>query len=298
MLITRYHEVRGLRLAHHRWGDSPPGVVAVHGFLDHGRSFRRTAERLEAGRLVALDMRGFGESGWVGDGGYYHFYDYYDDVVRFLRTFAPAPVGLVGHSMGGSICSAVAGLVPDLVKWVLLLEGMGPRASDLSRSAERLDLWLAALARPQLGGPSARRSARPSMPSVAAAAERLRAYNRRLSEEHSLELAQSNTEPHGDGVAWRHDPLHRTPSAKPYLVEESTSVWRRVRAPVISLWGEGDAFVPDDLSERVAALAEYRTGRVPDAGHNIHHDRPDVVAAAIRHLDSGAGGLPDGVMPS
>src|SRR5688500_6076951 len=132
-------------------GGVPAGepVVLVHGFLDLAWGWRLVAERLATRyRVVAPDLRGHGDSDWIGRGGYYHFFDYVadlDDVVGRLR----APVRLVGHSMGGSVASYLAGARPERIARLALLEGQGPpEQTDAvpQRTARWIDAWRAARA--------------------------------------------------------------------------------------------------------------------------------------------------------
>ena len=55
--------------------------------------------------------------------------------------------------------------------------------------------------------------------------------------------------------------------------------------PVTFLWGDADTFVPHTVGERVAQTMSNATFRlVPEAGHCVELDRPDVVAATVREL--------------
>ena len=65
------------------------------------------------------------------------------------------------------------------------------------------------------------------------------------------------------------------------------AVWRRVRAPVLMLFSAqgyvqqrfGDD--PDALRSRLDCFADVRVETVADAGHNLQHDQPERVAAAL-----------------
>jgi len=283
---TIHATVRGLPLACHRWGNEEgPTIVLLHGFLDCGRSWTHVAEGLAgAYNVLAPDMRGFGESGWVGAGGYYHFYDYFQDVIGLLDTFGVGSFDLVGHSMGGSIATGVAALVGDRCRSLVLLEGLGPPANDAADTVRRLRLWTHALGRYEmLGDAQARRAMRRVLPGLVSASQRLRKYNPRLTRERAMELAAHLTEPGpaGKGVVFRHDPLHMTPSAKPFYLAEARALWGAVAMPVLALSGAESKMPTEDLGDRLAALPAGRSLVVPGAGHNIHHDRPDIVAAAI-----------------
>src|SRR5262245_48480774 len=105
-----YHPGHGLRLfvRHFRDPEAPSTgltLLIVHGFLDSGETWEMVAEPLaRAGHEVLVpDMRGFGESDQVGPGGYYHFADYVADLAMLMDALAPARLGVIGHSMGGTI---------------------------------------------------------------------------------------------------------------------------------------------------------------------------------------------------
>ncbi|MGF1510640.1 MAG: alpha/beta fold hydrolase [Myxococcota bacterium] len=286
---VEYTWVRGLRLATHAFqGTVEQGtVLAIHGFMDHGCSFQKTAEHLGDGRLVGMDMRGHGSSDWVGTGGYYHFYDYYADVAAFLAKRPERTYGLLGHSMGGSVASAVAALFPEQVRWLLLLEGMGPPAHPLDDSVARLRRWIGSLSRPGLGPTDQRRRSRSVMRDRDEAASRLLRVNPRLSPSHARSLAETFVDDVEGGVVWAYDPLHRTPAAKPFVMEEARAMWREIRCPVLSMWGGQSGFRPPDLDDRHACLSRVCAVEIPEAGHNLHHEHPDVVAKAIELLDRG-----------
>lgn len=299
-----YCAVRGLELAWHEWGPEDaeaPLVVCIHGFLDHGESWAFVAEVLasEGVRVAAPDTRGHGHSGWVGAGGYYHFYDYFFDLERLVRgPFGDIPFVLAGHSMGGSIATGLSALLGEQVRGLVLLEGMGPPFSDLDSAPSRLGRWTRALSEgPASMTPEARRSARKVMANREEAASRLRRMNPRLPEARALRLAASFAEPVEGGFSWRYDPLHRTPAAKPFIAQEAQALWRAVTAPTLSLFG-ARGFVPDDIEGRHACLPSVYAATLPEAGHNLHHEQPDIIARAIlERVQQAPLAPPEGAIP-
>ena len=274
--------VRGMRLSYHSFG--PPNgrpLLCLHGFLDTGASFAFMAEHLPEFRIVAPDMRGHGHSEWVGAGGYYHFYDYYDDCRVLVSALGWSRFALLGHSMGGSIATGLAALEPEWVEALILFEGMGPPFTDPVDTPARLRRWSDAL-RKRDKPPADRRRDRRVMAGTADAAQRLCALNPRITPGRAAQLAEWGTEPAEGGVAWRHDPLHRTPSAKPFLREEAESLWGAVRAPVLSVQGSESGWMRDQLPERYAVLSSVIAATLAGAGHNIHHDQPERAADAVR----------------
>lgn len=268
-------------LAAHRWGPAgAPTILAFHGFLDHGESFSAVAERLAPRwSMVAPDARGHGASGWVGDGANYSFYDYYGDAVAWLDSLGQNRVHVLGHSMGGMIATGLAALEPERVASVLLLDGMGPPERAAEGARDQLRRWVDACLEPALlASPEVRRQQRKVMPDLPAAADRLRRANPRLSPEMALRLAATGTEEAAGGVCWRHDPLHRTPGARPFRVDEARSLWQAMQMPVLSVYAEHSEWRPTDLDARHACLPRGRLALLPSAGHNLHHEQPEWIA--------------------
>jgi pimeloyl-ACP methyl ester carboxylesterase len=295
-----------LELAYHRFlGPAPsdaPTVVCLHGFLDHGLSFARTARELAADhQIIAVDFRGFGHSGWVDRGGYYHIADYFADVLSLLDRLALPRLSILAHSMGGGVATAIAPILGPRLERLVLLEGLGPPSEPLEATVDRVRGFYQAVSRPELDvGPEERRRARPTLPSLAEAADRMRRPNPRLDEAHALELATTASEPaeHGKpgAVVWRFDPLHRTPSPKRYNDEENLVFLRAIEVPVLALYGADTGWAHSDLGPRHAALRRLRVAGVPGAGHNMHHDQPALLARAVRSWLSDPTRLPEGLL--
>jgi pimeloyl-ACP methyl ester carboxylesterase len=86
------------------WGrDEDPPVVLVHGNGAHAHWFVPIVPALVPGRrVIALDLRGHGESGWpdVPD---YGMAQFASDLACIVDALVPGPFALIGHSMGGRV---------------------------------------------------------------------------------------------------------------------------------------------------------------------------------------------------
>lgn len=265
------------------WGAGEHTIVLVHGFLDLAWGWAPVAERLATRfHVIAPDLRGHGDSDWIGPGGYYHFFDYVADLDAVIARTARATVSVVGHSMGGSVAGYWAGTRPERLHTLALLEGLGPPESgpDLpGRARGWVDTWAALSAR----------SPKP-MPDLAAAAARLRKHDPLLGAAEAMILAEHGTRPCGGGVAWKHDPLHLSQGPYPYRVEAAALFWSKVTAPVLYLEGDRSVLrLPDpEVDRRLAAFPAARRQVIAGAGHMLQRNAPDAVAGAIcAHLDGG-----------
>ncbi|HEX5865892.1 MAG TPA: alpha/beta hydrolase [Casimicrobiaceae bacterium] len=281
--------IRGLDYHVRTWGEAnAPKLFMLHGWMDVGASFQFLVDALHRDwHVIAPDWRGFGLSEWSADG--YWFADYIADLDALLDHFSPGePVRLVGHSLGGNVVMLYAGIRPLRIARVVSLEGFGIPAELSDVAPDKFVRWLDALKDPP--------SFRPYR-NLAAVADQLQKNNPLLSRDKAEFLAGHWAKAQPDGEArLNSDPRHKLPFPSVYRMEEVVAIWQRISAPV--LWvAATESFIPKWLGahpEGEAAtdsLAEIRTrlARVPQgelttighAGHMLHLDRPDAVAAAI-----------------
>jgi pimeloyl-ACP methyl ester carboxylesterase len=274
----RFQLGTGLGLSALEWPNAgAPTVILIHGFLDLSWTWARVAEAglADRFRLIAPDMRGHGDSDWVGAGGYYHFMDYVADLAALLDALGQERIAIAGHSMGGSIAAYFAGAFPSKVFKLALLEGLGP-PEDSTALPERVALWTRAWMR-------ARRSEPRAYPNLAAAADRLRAADPFLDPELALALAEHGTRALEDGRrVFKHDPLHATQGPYPFRVEIAQSFWRNIHCPVLLVEGELSPFrALADLEARVACLRNTTRVVIPGAGHMLQRHQPEAVARVL-----------------
>ena len=102
--------------------DSGEGLplVFIHGFpLSRGAWSKQVAAFEENYRVIAPDLRGFGESG--ASSGAVFMSRYAEDIRALLVHLGTGPVILVGHSMGGYVALAFAKAFPDLLRGLVLV---------------------------------------------------------------------------------------------------------------------------------------------------------------------------------
>ena len=269
----------GLRHRVLEWGarsENQPTIFFVHGYLDCGASFTPIVDALpESLHCVAPDLRGHGETEWVGPGGYYHFFDYVRDLRDLVDTLAGPRLVLVGHSMGGGIATLFTGSWPDDVELLVLIEGLGPPAEDEAEGPKRIQRWL----REVRAQESQERKTFASLDDVA---KRLRRQWPTLSELRSMECARWMTRPTEDGRwVWCYDPLHRTRTPQVFRPERWTPFLEAITCPTLTMTGGRSWYKWPDLEARREHIRERSHVHLKNGSHMLHLDCPHDVASEI-----------------
>lgn len=286
---SEFITTRGTRLHIRRWASldaNAPTLFMLHGWMDVSASFQFVVDALSHDwQVIAPDARGFGLSGWpVAEGacGHYWFPDYLADLDAIADHYAPLePLNLVGHSMGANIACLYAGARPKRVRRVVDLEGFGMRASVAGSAPGRIEEWLNELRAPP---------ALNSYASLDAVADRLIRTNPRLSRSKALFLAQHWASSDESGrFQLLADPAHKMRGPTLYQLDEVMAVWARVEAKVLHVEAAGSPTLASiagteplaGFKQRFAAFPDWREEIIDNAGHMVHHDQPERIAAVI-----------------
>jgi pimeloyl-ACP methyl ester carboxylesterase len=277
------HRVPGNGLTHHvlEWPSPVPTATALllHGFMDAAATWDLVAPRLADGglRVIAPDLRGFGEGPRVPAGAYYHFPDYVFDVADLVEALVPPESRLVvvGHSMGGTVATLYAGTFPERVTRLVVVEGVGPPDGEHAHVPERMRRWIEE-------SRSVRARGERTMASSEDALRRLEANHSRIAPEVlQTRLPALAQERPGGRLAWRADPLHATRSPFPFFAASYCEFARRIQCPVLYVSGGPLGWHPPDEEDRLACFAALERVELADAGHMMHWTRPADLARAL-----------------
>jgi pimeloyl-ACP methyl ester carboxylesterase len=252
----RYATVNGLRMHYLEWGDpAKPPMILLHGIARHAHTFDHIAPHFARDhRVLAIDMRGHGDSAWH-PGGAYLVEDYVKDLEALAGQLHLRRITLLGNSTGGRVVQVFAGMHPDLVDRIIV-EDVGPErpseiASGFARRVEQEangwaseDELVAQLV--STGG----RTAEPL----------LRTY------------AHFGTKRRDDGrIVWKRDPN----LVKGFVPTELWSQVARIAAPVIYILGGASTIVPADTQVLLKRrLRDCEIVTMPGLGHYPDQEDP------------------------
>jgi pimeloyl-ACP methyl ester carboxylesterase len=269
------------------WGNpDAPILFMLHGWMDVSASFQFVVDSLKADwHVIAPDLRGFGLTNGPKTDSYW-FPDYLADLDALLQHFSPdAPVNLIGHSMGGNIVALYAGIRPERIAKLVVLEGFGLPTTKPSQAPGRYKKWLDELRE------------QPVMKAYASEGEvasRLQKTNPRLSNERAAYLAQhwSRENEQGEWIILG-DPAHKLSSPILYRVEEVMACWEAITAPVLWVeaaeteiwdWIGGKEKGRVEADRRLTFFKQVQKEMIQNAGHMLHHDQPQELARLIEQF--------------
>ena len=256
------------------WGD-PSGrpTLAAHGWLDNASSFARIAPLLEGAYLVCVDLPGHGHSSHKPPGHSYHFIEGLPALFAMADSLEFETFHFLGHSLGAVLGSLAAGVFPERIKSLALVEGLGPPVAPDEDLPKRVANYSRHFNRKE---PSKLR-VYPSRAEAAAAVQGAL----QLEDGGAEILVERGTKEVDGGVSWRADPRLRGPSAHRLNEPQVRAFLRRITCPALLVMGDdGYPFPADLIAQRAQCVQNLRLERVPGR-HHLHLDTPELVAPLI-----------------
>ena len=218
--------VNGLRINYLEWGvpDKQP-LIMLHGIGRVAHTFDHIAPHFSSKyHVMAVDMRGHGDSDWDPKGAYL-VEDYVKDIEGLAQQLGLQRIVIWGNSTGGRVAQVFAGLHPELVAAVVS-EDVGPErqtqvAEGVTRQLKQEDEkgWV----------------------SEDELLSQLKSSNSRTPEEILRAYAHYGSKRRPDGrIIWKRDPAIGNGFVP-------TELWRFVRAiesPIIYIVGGRSTIVP------------------------------------------------------
>ncbi|TGQ64621.1 MAG: alpha/beta hydrolase [Mesorhizobium sp.] len=254
----------GVKLHYTTAGSGLP-IVFLHGFPDHGMGWRRQMQFLSGRyRVIAPDLRGFGQSDAPQGYGNYVLTNLVNDVLAVLAAEKLSQASIVGHDWGGIIAWWLAIRVPQVVRHLVLLSTPHPR-NHLRAIADPANAEITGYIR------------RFQVPGAAQMLDidELAAWVTDPQDRQALIDSLRRSDPEAMLGYYRANiPLGRVPDIGQLPL---------VKAPTLVLFGTDDPYVPANAFDGTFREVDNVTALValPGAGHFIHHQAATFVTEQI-----------------
>lgn len=260
---SRFINVNGIQLHIVEKGDGP-AVLLLHGFPDSWYLWRNQIPAfVEAGfRVIAPDLRGFGESDKPEDPDSYEMPILVADVIGILDELNIEKVNLVGHDWGANVGWALASNHPERVNRFVTLTVGHPKATRTIRGNEKA--WYTYL-------------------------WQFKGVAEELFMKDNWSLFREFTRNHPETDKWIQE------LARPEALTAAFNWYRgnlspqkglvipmeysEVQAPTLGLFGVHDPYLEEGrmISSEKFVTSSWRYERVEHAGHWLQLDRPEYV---------------------
>jgi len=268
--VDREVTIDGLKIHYLDWGTrGKPPLIMLHGIGRVAHSFDHIAPGFVRDyHVIAVDLRGHGDSGWHPDGAYL-VEDYVKDLEGLIQRLEFKRVVLLGNSTGGRVAQVYAGMHPENVS-ALIVEDVGPeRPADISagfarRVQQEANGWA-------------------SEDELVAS---LKAENPTTAEPLLRNHAHFATRRRADGrLVWKRDPQ----LVKGFIPTDLWQHVRRITAPTIYILGGKSRIVDADTQRRLKeTIRGCEILVMPGLGHYPHQEAPEDYVAAVKRFLSRA----------
>jgi len=259
--------VNGLRIHYLDWGtEGKQPLVLLHGIARVAHTFDHVAPHFNDNyRVIAVDMRGHGDSGWDAQGAYL-VEDYVRDIEGLAAQLGLRNIVLWGNSTGGRVAQVFAGLHPELVS-ALIVEDVGPE-----RPPSISDRVTQRVAREEQGWASADELL-----------AQVKTEYPRTAESLLRNFVRHGSRQRADGrIVWKRDPA----ITKGFVPTELWASVSKIASPIIYVLGGASTIVPVQTQEQLRrVLPQMQIVTMPGLGHYPSEENPaDFLAIADRFL--------------
>ena len=266
----RFADINGLRIHYLDWGNAgAQPLILLHGIARVAHTFDHVAPHFaKTHHVIAVDMRGHGDSGWHS-GGAYLVEDYTSDIETLIEQLKLRDIVLWGASTGGRVAQMIAGRHPEWVSSVIV-EDVGPE-----RPAAISNRRGARMAKEEAGWAS-----------VDALLAQMKADHPRTAEPILRHFATHGSKQRPDGrIEWKRDPA----ILKGFVPAELWATVRNIKAPVIYILGGASAIVPPQTQiELQRALPQALVVVMPGLGHYPSDEQPEAFLAIVDQFLAGS----------
>ena len=253
----KFATVNGLQIHYLDWGNAgKQPLILLHGIARVAHTVDHVAPHFTQNHhVIAIDMRGHGDSGWHAQGAYL-VEDYVSDIEALIQQLKLRNIVLWGASTGGRVVQMIAGLHADWVSSVIV-EDVGPeRPAAISnrrgdRMAKEANGWA----------------------TLDEMLVQIKIENPRAPDAILRNLAQHGSKARADGrIVWKRDPA----ILKGFVPTELWATVRKIKAPIIYVLGGASTIVPPATQQALkTALPQAQIVTIPELGHYPSDEKPE-----------------------
>lgn len=278
-----YARVDGLELHYVREGSGVP-LFLIHGWPEYWRTWRKNLPVLaDTFDVIVPDLGGFGRSEKpdVPPTEGYGVEDHAADLLALAEALGIDEFGFVSHDLGAYVGQRIARDRPERVRGLFFFDCPYPGIGERWRDPDHIDeIWYQSFNQQPWAADL-----------VGANRETCRTYI-----EHFLTHWAGDPEAfdEADREAWvdtfsdpdtlqgGFDWYVAADEDRKRLMREGAPSMDPIGVPTRILWGERDPIVKSEWADRLDEyFADYRLDTVPDAGHFVHYERPELANEAI-----------------
>lgn len=249
--------VNGLRLHYLDWGASgKQPLILLHGIARTAHNFDHLAPHFtDRFHVLAVDMRGHGDSEWHSQGAYL-VEDYVSDIEALIDALRLRDIVLWGNSTGGRVAQMIAGRRPEHVS-AAIIEDVGPERPQAisnrraNRMSEEENGW----------------------ESLDTLFERTKKQYPRVGDDVLRGFVEHGSKRRRDGrFVWKRDPA----ILKGFVPTELWHTIARIKAPIVYILGGGSDIVPAETQQQLrATLPQSEIVTMPGLGHYPSDEEPE-----------------------
>lgn len=253
-----YLEHDGLRLHYLRFGDFGRPIVSLHGVTGSAWDWHHVAGELQhVGGVVAVDLRGHGDSQW-SESEEYDTTHHVGDVLAILDRLPGAPVNLLGYSWGALIAVALAAGHPEQINRLVIV--------DVEPSFEASETDVVPMARAFASASEARTACRGANPHA--------------PDDLVPIVADGATRPGPGGMLMpKHDPFFF--ARWPFRRDDHWAELRRLRMPTLAVHAEASFVRCEVMTKMATEIPAGQLVHLPGTEHVVPVDNPGGLA---RHV--------------
>lgn len=251
--------VDGRRLHHLDHGGTGPTILLVHGVLGNAWMWAGVTDRLvRHGHVVAVDLRGYGDSQWSPDGAD-PTVEHASDLAGLADAHGWASMAVIGFSLGGLVGLALWERRPELVERLVMV--------DLPPASERSETEVRPVAMTVAGHAEAVAAERAALPHA--------------PEELVEVVAQHGYRPGPGGMLTRtHQPV--VAERWRFRSEDWWGALERFDGPLLFVHApDGPVCTEEEARAVVERARSARLSQIGDSSHLIPLERPDAFAEAV-----------------